>query len=206
MRIHLIDDHPVFREGIASLVEQAFEAAHVSQAGILDQNEVLAIGGLDLLILDLLVPGFEPQRDFMALRKALPATAIVVVSMTEDRAVISEVMLKGANGFVHKSARPSQIVAALKATMEGEVVKIFPGSMTEHRDASDLRAPRLTRRQQEVLALLAEGMSNKEIARALDISHHTVRLHVSAILALIGASTRSGAAARARDLLSAQSI
>jgi len=205
MRIHLIDDHPVFSNGFAGLTQSAFPDASLSFGSHVDleglkQDDITQ--SIDLLILDLMLPGFDPLRDFSALRRMLPRTAILVVSMTDQKDLVQHVMSQGANGFVHKSTDPRSITQALIKVMDGDILTIFPETLTS-RIVQEC-AVALTGRQREVLSLLAQGMSNKEIGRSLGISHHTVRLHVSTILHEIGVSSRSAAADRARDILSTE--
>ncbi len=147
----------------------------------------------DLILLDLLFPGFEVARDFSGLRRSLPVTPIVAVSMVHDNQLIDTVMEAGANGFVSKTARPEDMATALNAIMEGETVVLrAPGSAPVVSQEDGLGA--LTNRQLDVLRLMARGLSNKEIARELEISPYTVRIHVSAVLHALSLPSRAAAA------------
>ncbi|GLK89698.1 hypothetical protein GCM10017655_27600 [Pseudomonas turukhanskensis] len=149
-----------------------------------------------LFLLDLLFPGQSPQA-VTALRQAFKRSSIVIVSMVEDRALIDEVMAAGADGFIGKATPPDQIIAALQAVSAGEfVLTLGPAGLPEF-VKSGHALDQLTPRQQEVLQLVARGLSNKEIARELDISPFTVRIHVSSLLHTLDVSTRTAAAALA---------
>lgn len=147
----------------------------------------------DLILLDLLFPGFDAIRDFAGLRRSLPVTPIVAVSMVHDNRMIDAVMEAGANGFVSKTARPDDMVAALKSVMEGETVILrASGSVPVISQEDGLGG--LTDRQLDVLRFMAQGLSNKEIARELEISPYTVRIHVSAVLRTLSLPSRAAAA------------
>lgn len=147
----------------------------------------------DLILLDLLFPGFDAVRDFAGLRRSLPVTPIVAVSMVHDNRMIDAVMESGANGFVTKTARPDDIAAALNAVMDGETVVLrASGGVPLSSQEDGLEA--LTNRQLDVLRFMAQGLSNKEIARELEISPYTVRIHVSAVLRTLSLPSRAAAA------------
>jgi len=198
MNILLVDDHPVFRSGMAVMTRNLFTDAHIIEVGDraglsrhIEEDEPP-----DLVLLDLLFPGFDAARDFPALRRKLPLTPIIAVSMVHDNALIDEIMAAGANGFVSKTARPEDISAAFLSVMDGETVIVRASGPTASTPSGDAMSA-LTARQLDVLRYVAQGMSNKEIARELNISPYTVRIHVSGILKTLDRTSRSAAAAYA---------
>jgi DNA-binding NarL/FixJ family response regulator len=197
--IIIADDHPMFRAGLGQLVGSAFPHLAIHQAGTVEEMLCVAEreGAPQLFTIDLLFPGMDPAQTLPMLRDRFPRSSIAVVSMLDDDATIDRVMGYGADAFIAKSVHPDHMVAGLRALQQGEFVVLKP-------DRPSMRAmppppAALTERQVEVLTLIAQKQSNKQIARRLDLSHFTIRNHVSHLLRTMGAATRTELAEKARS-------
>ncbi|WP_278248864.1 LuxR C-terminal-related transcriptional regulator [Phytopseudomonas dryadis] len=199
-RVIVADDHPLFRDGMLRIVQRIMPDAEIVEAASLDEVLLLARApqAPDMLVLDLLFPGCEGAASVAGLRQEFHRTSLVVVSMVDDQQVIGEVMAAGADGFISKAATPDAIGQALLQVRNGEFVTLYGSSGVRSGYESQ---EQLTPRQQDVLRLLVEGLSNKEIARQLDISPFTVRIHVSALLRTLNVSSRAAAAAKGAQKL-----
>jgi len=182
----IADDHPLYCDALRAVVPQACPGADISEAG--SQEEVLdAVSTpvpFDLVLLDLYLPGAVGLSCLHALKRAAPTTPIVVVSAVGDPKIMQEAIMCGASAFIPKSAPGQVLINALRV-----IIAAAPA----HGE--------LTLRQRRVLELLSTGLSNKRIARELDISEITVKAHVSAIFRKLGVANRMQASLEARRLL-----
>lgn len=194
----IVDEHPTFRVGMREIIRSVVPDAQIKEADGVPEA-LHAVDGPwqpDTLILDLR-PGPDAPRQLAALRGACPGSSIIVVSMHADRHIIDSLLASGADGFICKSVPPDELGAAIRAVRAGDVVVRYSRGPAASPTQWTQRIEGLTQRQRDVLAMLVDGLTNKEIARRLEISPFTVRIHVSALLRALNVSTRSAAAALA---------
>ncbi|MDP1828089.1 MAG: response regulator transcription factor [Archangium sp.] len=195
MKILLVDDHPLFREGLVHVL--ASLATDVSVLEASDARSALVAleqhDDLDLLLIDLALPDAKPFDVLAAGRRLQPQVPAVVISATESRFEIDRAAALGAQGYVFKSTPGHALLAALRRVMEGELV--FPD-----REPAESPTNALTARQLEVVHLLSRGLSNRDIATALELSENTVKVHLATIYRVLGVSSRTTALRRAQEL------
>jgi len=208
MKILLVDDHPLFIEGIRTVLQRLNDQVVVQSAGSCEEAMELAAedDDIDLLLLDLNLPGVSGLDGLLELRHKLPATPIVLLSASEDRNKVLRAIELGAKGYIPKSSSPDIIINALQLVLSGGVY--LPMAVLDTVNSSQLKTcnadgQTLTPRQVEVLALVAEGLSNKAIANRLSMAENTVRVHVSAIFRFLDVTNRTeaGVAASRMGLL-----
>lgn len=207
-KILIADDHPLFRDALQQVVDQAFPDAAVLEASTLDEAMVIAANDdLDLLLLDINMPGMNGFNGLIALRNAVPATPIVVVSADEERETIQQALTLGAAGFIPKSMAKASMVHGLHEVISGKVYMPVDLSAPLTRgqamidDDFQQGYAALTGQQRRVLEMLVLGKSNKVIAFELDIAESTVKAHVSAILRKLRVNSRTQAVLNASKML-----
>lgn len=195
MHVLIVDDHALIREGIVAVMGGLRPDARIDACGRCDEALALAAERhYDLVLLDLQLPDRPGFHALEALRQTHPETPVVVVSAQEDRATVLRTLDLGARSFIPKSSDTQRIRQALGAILAGQV--FLPDSVfseAEPRPQSGAMPWQLTDRQLEVLQLLVAGLSNKLIARRLDIAESTVKIHVSAILRELKVGSRTQA-------------
>ncbi len=215
MKILIADDHDLFREGLRFVLQQLdasmqiIEAANFPEALEKSRQEA----NLHVVLLDLAMPGMTWQEGLVALREHLLGVPVVILSASEEQPLVMQAVKLGASGFIPKSSNSKLMLGALRLVLSGGVY--LPPALLEssiaqksssvpggNGDINIRDAPQvlLTSRQREVLTLVGEGKSNKEIARLLDLSEGTVKLHVTAILKALKVNNRTRAVVAASQL------
>jgi len=197
--IVIADDHPLFRGALRQAVGGVLEDVTVVEAGGLDEltASLARDADVDLVLLDLTMPGVQGYSGLIYLRAQYPEIPVVIVSATEDPVVIRRAIGFGASGFIPKSLDTAEIGAAVKAVLAGD--SWTPPDVDLAADDDDeaaeiaRRMGTLTPQQVRVLMMLSEGLLNKQIAYELGVSEATVKAHVSAILQKLGVESRTQA-------------
>ena len=212
-RILIADDHPLFREAISNVIQSTFPGAEALETEDLNSTLQLATEDdeLDLVLLDLNMPGMQGLNGLISLRNEAPTTPVVIISAEDNKQIVLQAIACGAVGFISKSSPRAQMTEALQQILSGnvylppEIIRAdTPASPQPHRAQESNIAPEqlgsLTRRQLLVLERMAQGESNKQIAYNLNIAETTVKAHVSAILRKLGVRNRVQAILSASDI------
>ena len=213
MKLLVVDDHPLMREAVQAVVARLEPGASVLAVGDSERGFAIADAepDLDLVLLDLNVPGLAGIAGLKAWRRRYPEVPVVVLSSADDRSTVLAAIAGGAAGFIPKSSSNEVLLSALRLVLAGgkylppEALAPAAGSGTRPRRAATAQALSLetlglTDRQAQVLKLLAEGKSNKLICRELDLAERTVKAHLSAVFRALGVTTRTQAAVAAAKL------
>lgn len=204
MRVLIADDHPLFRDALRHVLAQALPGTEVSEADDFSRITAGAAGDEppDLILLDLNMPGMDGFTGLLRLRENLPDIPVIVISASEEPHVIEQSLACGAAGFIPKSWPRDRMCDAIDVVMGGEIYR--PEELLKNRPAPDPRLDEelgsLTHRQRMVLALLAQGKSNKQIAYELDVSNTTVKAHMTAIMRKLKVTSRTQALIVARQI------
>ena len=196
MSILTADDHPLFRDALSRAVAQALPGMPLHQADSVPSllSSIEAIDDLELVLLDLTMPGAEGFSALVHLRAHHPALPILVVSAREEPALMRRALAHGAAGFVPKSAPVGELAQALRRVLEGDRwIPESAGALDVDAEEIDLaaRIAELTPQQFRVLGMVASGMLNKQIGYELNVSEATIKAHMTAILRKLGAHSRT---------------
>lgn len=214
------DDDAFFRLALGSILRRQLGMAEVLEAGSLDEAlEGLGTRIVRIALFDLAMPGMRRAASLAAVRECHPDVKVAVVSGSQAREDILQALAVGVHGYVPKGLGPAELTRALETILRGDIyvppslaegagpmVGLIDTALSIVRPAAPIPPgpeplSQLTPRQREVLALLVDGRSNKEIARALAMGGGTVKIHVAALLRAFGARNRAGVAATGARLL-----
>lgn len=201
IRILIVDDHPLVREGLHAVISMEPDLEVIGECG--DGAEAMRLTrGLspDVILMDLLMPGLDGGRAIAAILNTDPGRKILVLTSLDNIDTILDTVKSGALGYVSKNAPPDELLAAIRAVYGGRVVLPAPVMQAllgrETTSPDPLRHPEnlLTQREVEVLTFVAQGLNNDDIADRLVISPRTVSVHVSHILTKLELQNRTQAA------------
>jgi DNA-binding NarL/FixJ family response regulator len=185
IRVLLVDDHTLVRQGFRRILEDDAAIAVVGEAGTgEDAVRLFAELAPDVVVMDAAMPGMNGLEAARAIRARAPGAAILMLSMHSEATLVRQAMAAGARGYVLKSALDLDLAAAVRRTAAGEAV-IDP-ALAEPEPLPGERARRLTPRESEVLQLICNGLSNRQIAARLDLSVNTVAVHRANIMNTLG--------------------
>lgn len=200
-RIMLVDDHPMLRRGLSDLLSMEDDLLPVAQAASGEEALMLAERHeLDLILLDLNMPGMDGIETIRALRAAGVDTRIVLFSVSDDHGDVLEALREGADGYLLKDMEPEELIEQIRLAGQGkmalssELTQVLAQAIRGRPSASEAQPSMLTKREKDVLKLIAKGQSNKMIARSLDIAEGTVKVHVKRLLSKLGMRSRTEAA------------
>jgi len=197
IRVLVADDHAVVRQGLRTLLELQDDVEVVAEAA--DGEEAVARAGEaqpDVALVDLVMPGLDGVAVIGRLREVSPATRSIVLTSFLDEDSLLPAIRAGAAGYLLKDVEPAELVRAIRAAHAGEALlsPAVTARLLERVARAEPEPLPLTGREQEVLALVARGLSNKAIARELGLAEKTAKNHVSNILAKLGVDDRTQAA------------
>jgi DNA-binding NarL/FixJ family response regulator len=206
IRLLLVDDHALFRKGLARLLEQesAFTVVGEAADGAEAVRKAQALVP-DLVLMDIHMPGTDGLHATRAITTTLPATRVVILTVSEEDEDLFEAIACGAHGYLLKTVEPETLYALLKGVFRGEaplsrttaakILKRFAERAQKSRETAP--GDDLTAREREVLALVVSGRTNKEIGTTLTIAENTVKNHLKSILAKLHLTNRVQTAALA---------
>ena len=198
IKILVVDDHPVVRKGLQACLGRQARLKVVGEAA--DGNEAIRLARElepDVVLLDLDLPGLSGLAVAELLRKETPKVRILVLSVHKNRDYIFRIIQSGAHGYVSKEASPEELLRAIESVCEGEAFfapQIAQAALREFVTSGGKKQPfiQLTTREREVLALIAEGQSNKEVANRLGIGVRTIETHRERIMEKLNIHTIAG--------------
>ena len=210
LRVFLADDHAIVRSGLRGYLELTDDLTLIGEAAggrdALDRLAALESAGMlpDVVLMDLVMPGMDGIEATRQVKARWPGVEVVVVTSFGEQAKVVAALHAGAAGYLMKDADVDQVATAVRAAAAGQchlapaIARLLADSLRGPRPAGDT----LTPRERQVLAEIASGMTNQQIARRLAVTERTVRAHVSGILAKLGLTSRTQAAvwAAKRDL------
>jgi two-component system nitrate/nitrite response regulator NarL len=206
IRVLLVDDHALFRSGVKALLQREEDIEVAGEAGnALEGIEKAKALRPDVVLMDISMPGIKGTKAIQALLEAVPSVNLLMLTVSENESDLFDAVKAGAKGYILKNIEPDDLIRSIKRVAAGEAV--VSGTLTgkimdefrnliiqkeEHKEV-------LTPREKEVLLLLAEGKSNKDIAQELSLSESTVKIHIQHVLKKLNLKGRVQAAIYAME-------
>jgi len=200
----IVDDHPVVRNGIINMLVLFDDIEFVDEAGggkeLLDKLQITIP---DVVLMDMMMPGMDGVQTARAVLDSYPDIKIIMLTTFPKGETVRDALDAGAVGFLTKQVEIDNLADAIRAANAGQTIlapEVTKALMNVNKKETSQLGNDLSKRELEVLALLVEGLSNKEIGERLAISPATVKHHVSACMSKLGAANRAKAAALAVEL------
>ncbi len=195
IRILIVDDHGIIRQGLRLYLEFDPELMVVGEAtnGI-EALKLVETLRPDVVLMDILMPLMDGLEATQAIRQEFPDTEVIILTSVVDENIISQCIRAGASGYLLKDTRSEELCSAIHAAVEGQIQLSKQIALKLAEDGEELEVmPSLTSREEDVLKLVAQGFSNKEICLALNITEKTVKAHVGNIFRKINVNSRTQA-------------
>jgi len=202
MKALIADDHNLIIEGIELILNRLLDSVDILEADNFDDTHKIVTenSDLDLIVMDIFMPGMTGPQGVSIIRNSAPVVPIIVLSMSEETGHMRDCLKFGANGYIPKSSKSNILSNAINLVLEGgiyippEMLDVITHSNDHHAAVNNnAKQSVLTERQMDVLKLLAQGKTNKDIARSLNISDTTVKTHTMTIFRQLGAENRTQA-------------
>lgn len=189
----IAEDHELYGDGVSLILNEILPDAEIFRAGnIEDSLNLLKLhSSINLALVDLKMPGANGLDGIQTIKRSYPTLTIVVISSLDFETNVRNIMNLGVNGFISKASPKAKLLSALDKILQGEIV-VEP-------EFQPNQCIMLSTRQKQTLNFMAQGKTNKEIARALNISPHTAKEYVSKVLELFDAENRTQAVKNAED-------
>lgn len=206
MKVLLVDDHTLVRKGLAQVLAFSVPDSVVVEAGSADEAvELLKAGGIDVALVDIRMPGRDGLELLTEIRATWPDVPVIILTSYDNGEYVRTALARGAAGYLLKDATPEDLAQAIRVGMTGAGNVLSPRAISNLFSAQPVAQDRvderprmpeggLTRREGDILELLAEGHSNREISKRLFLSEKTVKAHLAAVFRKLGVTNRTQAA------------